>query len=39
MMDALGHNSALYSYTGPGTIWDIEMNFVMKHAPNAKWIA
>ena len=34
MNDALGHNSALKGYTGPGTTWPNE-NFVIKHAPCA----
>ena len=29
----LGHHSALIGYTGPGTIWANEMNFVVSHAP------
>ena len=33
-----GHNFALQGYTGPGTTWDNEMNFVMNHAPGAGWI-
>ena len=35
----LGHDSALYGYTGPGTTWVNEMSFVMKHAPSAGSIA
>ena len=31
----LGHNSTLLDYTGPGTTWANEMNFVMIHAPGA----
>ena len=34
-----GHDSALQGYTGPGTTWDNEMNFGMKHAPGAGSIA
>ena len=29
----------LEGYTGPGTTWDDEMNFVMNHAPGAGSIA
>ena len=32
MNGALGHDSALQGYTGPGTTWADEMNFVMNHA-------
>ena len=37
MNGGLGHNSALY--TGRGTTWDNEMNFVMNHDPSAGSIA
>ena len=33
MNGVLGHNAALSGYAGPGTTWDIAMNFGMKHAP------
>ena len=39
MNGALGHDSALYGYTGPGTTWAHEMNFVMNHAPGALSLA
>ena len=29
IIGVLGHDSALYGYTGPETTWAIEMNFVM----------
>ena len=29
----LGHISALYGYTGPGTTWDNEMHLSINHAP------
>ena len=31
----LGHNSALKGYTGLGTNWANEVNFIMNHAPGA----
>ena len=31
----LGHESTLYGYTGHGTTWANEMNFVLNHAPGA----
>ena len=31
----LGYDSVLWGYTGPGTTWTNETNFVMKHAPGA----
>ena len=34
-----GHSSALYGYTGPGTTWANDTNFVMNHAPSAGTIA
>ena len=34
----LGHDSALQRYTGPGTTWANEINF-MDHAPGAESIA
>ena len=36
MNGVLGHGSALYGYTGSGTTWENEMNFVMNHAPIAR---
>ena len=33
MIGVLGHDSALYGYTGPETTWTNEMNFVTNHAP------
>ena len=35
----LGHDSALKGFTGPGTTWANEINFVMNHAPGAGSIA
>ena len=35
MNGALGHNSALYGYTGPETTWANEMDFVINRAPDA----
>ena len=35
MIGILGHDSALYGYTGQGTILANEMNFVMNHATGA----
>ena len=35
MISDLGHDSALSGYTGPGTKWANEMNFIMNHAPGA----
>ena len=35
MIGVLSHDSALSRYTGPGTTWANEMNFVMTHAPGA----
>ena len=35
MIDVLGHDFALEGYTGPGTTWSNEMNFVMTHDPGA----
>ena len=35
MNSVLGHDSALYGYIGPGTIWDNEMNFLMNYATGA----
>ena len=35
MIGVLDHDSALKSYTGTGTTWAIEVNFVMNHAPGA----
>ena len=39
MVGVLGHNSALKGYTGPGTTWADEMNFVLNHAPGAGSLA
>ena len=39
MNGVLGHNSALYGYTGPRITWANEINFVMKHASGAGSIA
>ena len=39
MNGVLGHNSALYGYTGPETTWANGMNFLMKHAPGAGLLA
>ena len=33
MNAVLGHDAALLGYTGPGTTWADEINFVMKHTP------
>ena len=33
MNGVLGHNSAPYGYTGQGTTWANEMNFVINHVP------
>ena len=35
MIGVLGHDSALQGYTGPGTTWANEMNFVMNLTPGA----
>ena len=35
----LGPDSALYGYTGTGTTWATEMNFVMNHASGVGSIA
>ena len=35
MIVVIGHYSALQGYTGSGTTWAEEMNFVMNHAPDA----
>ena len=35
MNGALGHDSALLGYIGPGTTCANEMNFGMNHAPDA----
>ena len=35
MIVVLGLDSALQDYTGLGTIWANEMNFVMNYAPGA----
>ena len=32
MSAVLGHDSELEGYTGPGTTWDNELNFVRNHA-------
>ena len=37
MIGVLDHDSAL-SYTGPGSTWSNEMNFVMNHVPGAESI-
>ena len=34
-MHVLGHESALSGYTGPGTTWANEKNFVLNHGPGA----
>ena len=39
MNGVLGHNSALQGYTGLGTNWANEMNFVTNHAAGAWSIA
>ena len=39
MNAVLGHKSTLFGYTGPGTTWANEMNFVLNHAPGAGLIA
>ena len=39
MNGVLDHDSALSGYTGPGTTWANEMNFVINHAPGAGSIA
>ena len=39
MSDVLGHCSALKGYTGPGSTWANEMNFVINHVPCAGLIA
>ena len=39
MIGVLVHDSTLYGYTGPGTTWASEMNFVMNHAPGTGSIA
>ena len=39
MIGVLGHDSALKGYTGPGTTWANEMNFVMNLAPGTGSIA
>ena len=39
MIGVLGHDSALYGYTGLGTTWANDMNFVMNHALGAGLIA
>ena len=35
MIGVLGHDSALYRYTGPGTTWANGINIVMNHASGA----
>ena len=35
----LGHDSVLQSYTGLGTTWANEMDFVTNHAPGVESIA
>ena len=35
MAGILGHDAALYGYTGPRTTWANEMNLFMNHAPDA----
>ena len=39
MNGVLNHDSALQCYTGPGTTWTNEMNFVMNYVPGAGSIA
>ena len=39
MNGVLGHDSALKGYTGPGTTWANEMNFMVNHASGAGSIA
>ena len=39
MNGVLGHDSALYDYTEPGTTWATEMIFVINHAPGAGLLA
>ena len=37
MNGVLSHNSVLKGYTGPGTTWANDMNFIMNYAPGAGW--
>ena len=39
MNGVLSHDSALQGFTGPGTNWANEMNFVMNHAAGEGSIA
>ena len=39
MNGVLGHDFQLKDYTGPGTTWANEMNFVINHASGAGLIA
>ena len=39
LIGVLGHDSALWAYTGPETNWANDINFVMNHAPGAGSIA